>query len=56
MGVLDGVDLVDGLGEVPVDASPIANFARSLSSSVVRGRGLPDGSLAGLLGPGLAGR
>lgn len=51
-GVPDGVDLMDGFGEVPVDASPMANLARSLSSNVTRERA-PGVSLGGLLGPGL---
>ena len=60
-GVLDGVERTDGLGDVRSDASPIANFALSLSSSVTRDREAEggmvalgdDGSGCGLFGVGL---
>lgn len=56
-GVDDGDDLIDGFGDVPADASPIANLALNLSSNVVRDRAAAADSLGedGLM-PGLAGR
>ncbi len=54
VGVCAGDGVADCAGEVPADASPRANLARSLSSRVTRG--LVDVSVGEPLVTGLAGR